>query len=519
MNVVWFKRDLRITDHRPLYEAAERGEILCLYIAEPDYWQLPDTSARQWMAIAESLAELDDMLKKNYGVALTIRTGDAVEVLKELNSVKNITAIYSHEETGNFWTYGRDKRVGQFCKDNAVTWHEYAQFGIFRNLRNRDQWAARWEAFMGQPLTAAPDRVRAIELSPGRMPECKDLGLNLDLCPERQKGGRKAGLALLESFLNGRGINYQFEMSSPLSAPKACSRLSLHIALGTLSLREIFQRCEQTRHILYNMHEIARPISLRSLNAFIARLHWHCHFMQKLESEPEIEFRSAHPLHEADRRITAPSDPVLMAWIEGQTGYPFVDACMRFLAHTGWINFRMRAMLMSFATYHLALDWAVAGAALARRFTDYEPGIHWPQVQMQAGQTGINTPRIYNPLKQSLDQDPGAIFISQWVPELAHLPLAFRHEPWLISSAEEIIYGVSLGVDYPNRIIDHELAAQLARARLTSIRNKPGYRASGQKVFLKHGSRKKMASHIYAKTSKLAALSEEHQDRQMILDL
>ena len=519
MNIVWFKRDLRIYDHRPLFEAAAQGSVLCLYIAEPDYWQLPDTSARQWLAIAEGLAELDGALKRKYGVNLTVRTGNAVDIFKELQTVEDISAIYSHEETGNLWTYARDKRVGQFCKDNTIDWHEYAQFGVFRKLRNRDHWAARWEAMMSASLTPAPDHLKVIHISPGHLPECKDLGLAPDPCHERQRGGRNAGLALLDSFLGGRGARYQFEMSSPLSAPIACSRLSLHFATGTLSLREVFQRCDQTRENLFEMPDAERSIFMRALNAFIARLHWHCHFTQKLESEPEIEVRSFHPLHEDARRFTKPNDPILLAWIDGRTGFPFVDACMRSLAFTGWINFRMRAMLISFATYHLALDWAVAGAALARRFTDYEAGIHWPQVQMQAGQTGINTPRIYNPLKQSFDQDPEAIFISRWVPELARLPLEFRHEPWLISAAEELLYQVKVGEDYPNRIIDHEPAAQAARARLTDIRKKPGYRAISDKVFFKHGSRKKMAIHSRGRVLPMPQKAEEQSDRQMTFDL
>ncbi len=108
-----------------------------------------------------------------------------------------------------------------------------------------------------------------------------------------------------------------------------------------------------------------RPIDLRSIDSFIARLHWHCHFIQKLECEPEIERRAVHPMFEAVRCETAPDDPRLLAWIEGRTGFPFVDACMRSLAASGWINFRMRAMLMAFASYHLALDWRVSGARLA----------------------------------------------------------------------------------------------------------------------------------------------------------
>ena len=163
---------------------------------------------------------------------------------------------------------------------------------------------------------------------------------------------------------------------------------------------------------------------------------------------------------------------------------------MRSLIATGWINFRMRAMLMSLASYHLALDWTKSGAALARLFTDYEPGIHWPQTQMQSGQTGINVPRLYNPVKQSLDQDPNGVFIRRWLPEIARLPDAFLHEPWRLSKAEQARWGVRLDVDYPSRVIDPEAAARDARERLRRVRALEGYRPEGRKVFLQHGSRK-----------------------------
>jgi deoxyribodipyrimidine photo-lyase len=174
-----------------------------------------------------------------------------------------------------------------------------------------------------------------------------------------------------------------------------------------------------------------RAVPITAVDSLIARLHWRGHFTQKLETEPELEIRSFHPAHQQARIQTAPDDPVLAAWAAGLTGIPFVDACMRSLIATGWLNFRMRAMLQSFASYHLGLDWRVSGEHLARLFTDYEPGIHWPQVQMQSGQTGINTPRIYNPAKQGLDQDPGGHFTRRWVPELAHVPLPLLQTPWL----------------------------------------------------------------------------------------
>ncbi len=482
MQVVWFKRDLRVHDHAPLAEAAKAGPVLCLYIAEPGYWALPDVSARQWEAVAEALRELDAELSRRYGARLTVRAGEAVETFRALRAERPIEGLWSHEETGNLWTFARDRAAGKFCREAGIRWTEIQQSGVVRRLESRDHWADRWEATMRAPAAAPPRALDAVNLGPFEIPGASDLGMREDLCPGRQKGGRAAGLACLESFLEGRGETYVRGMSSPLTAPGACSRLSVAIATGALSMREIVQTAARSRKAFAALPPPARPIPLRAIDAFVSRLHWHCHFIQKLESEPELEIRSAHPLHERERQSRPPGDAFLQAWIAGETGFPFVDACVRSLRATGWINFRMRAMLAAFASYHLGLDWTRSGAALARLFTDYEPGIHWPQVQMQSGQTGINIPRIYNPVKQSWDQDPDGRFLRRWAPELAHLPLAFLHEPW---RADVRVQG------YPTPIVDHIAAARAAKERLTALRRSEGYRAAGEAVFVKHGSRKK----------------------------
>ena len=289
-----------------------------------------------------------------------------------------------------------------------------------------------------------------------------------------------------------------------------CTRLSVGLATGAVSVREVLQRLDKARRALVEAPPELRAIPVTALDSLIARRHWRGHFMQKLESEPELETRSFHPLHQAARSSTAPDDPVLAAWAIGRTGIPFVDACMRSLIATGWLNFRMRAMLQSFASYQLGLDWRVSGERLARLFSDYEPGIHWPQVQMQSGQTGINTPRIYNPVKQGRDQDPDGRFTRQWVPELAHLSTAVLQTPWLATGADP--------ADYPQPIVDPSAAARLAKDRLTilrrsagyreaslagsvavgraevshsALRRTPGYREAALAVFQKHGSRKR----------------------------
>jgi deoxyribodipyrimidine photo-lyase len=491
LQVVWFKRDLRICDHAPLAAAARLGPVLPLYIAEPGYWALPDVSARQWGVIREGLIELRAALSA-LGQPLVIRQGDVVTLLARLHAQYGIAHLRSHEETGNDWTFTRDKAVAAFCRAEGIPWTEYRQFGVIRGLKDRDRWASAFEAVIHAPVVSPPLALPPLDtIDPGIIPDAPDLGLAEDPCAARQPGGRQAGLDLLDSFFAGRGRSYSARMSSPATAAESCSRLSVHLATGTLSMREVIQRCYRERSRITALPPEDRDIDLRAIDSFIARLHWHCHFIQKLESEPALEWRSQNRVHEAHRHTTSQDDPRLLAWITGRTGFPFVDACMRSLIATGWINFRMRAMLMAFASYHLALDWRATGIRLARHFTDYEPGIHWPQVQMQSGQTGINTPRIYNPVKQGLDQDPEGIFTRRWLPELADVPQTHLHEPWRMDLETQRRAGCMLGVDYPLPLVDHVIAAREARGRLTAIRALAGYRDESQRVFRKHGSRKK----------------------------
>jgi deoxyribodipyrimidine photo-lyase len=324
---------------------------------------------------------------------------------------------------------------------------------------------------------AAPPALAPVAEGTGALPSARALKLAEDRCPNRQRGGRATGLLALDSFLSGRGQPYRSAMSSPLGAERACSRLSPYLAQGALSVREVVQATTRAREDRRGQRDWTA-----SLRSFEARLAWRDHFQQKLEDEPSLEHRAMHPAMEGLRG----SDPArLAAWSSGETGLPFVDACMRYLRATGWLNFRMRAMLMAVASYHLWLDWRQTGAHLARLFTDYEPGIHWPQVQMQSGTTGINALRIYNPVKQGYDQDPQGVFVRRWLPELAPVPDAFVQEPWRWPLARQVLAG-----RYPDPIIDPAQAAREAKARLAEARRVDGFRAVSAAVAQKHASRK-----------------------------
>lgn len=472
--LLWFKRDLRLADHPALARAASLGWVLPLYIVEPHLWSQPDMSGRQYAFLRDSLNELRTALAERGG-RLCLRVGDAIDVLDDLRRRHGITHIVSHEETGNAWTFARDRRCRAWARSQGLTWEELAQSGVVRCLAGRDGWAARRNAFLRES-PAEPGSLRWIDAESQDFPDMMP-----DDCPHRQVGGRTQGLRILDSFLAERGQTYRRAMSSPLAGEHACSRLSPHLAWGTLSGREVAQTAAARQRAIRG----TRTGWNGSLKSFQARLAWRDHFIQKLEDAPDLEFRCLHSAYEglrADDRLRRE------AWEKGETGFPFVDACMRYLAATGWLNFRMRSMLMAVASYHLWLDWKATGLHLARAFTDYEPGIHWSQVQMQSGTTGINTVRIYNPVKQGRDQDPGGVFTRTWVPELADVPLQFLQEPWRWDGVARL--------DYPRPMVDVADAARRARRAIWAVRQGRGFREEAAQVVEKHASRKDREGHF-----------------------
>ena len=482
LQLVWFKRDLRTHDHAALAQAAAHGPVLPLYVVEPGLWALSDHAERQWAFIAETLDALRADLAA-LGQPLVVRVGEVLPVFERAHRQLGVATIWSHEETGNDWTYQRDRAVAAWAADRGLPWHELPQTGVVRPLKNRDGWAGRWNRFMSDPVVKAPEALPPLTgVEPGAIPTAADIEITPAPTPGRQTGGRAAGIEHLASFLNERGEPYRAAMSSPVSGATHCSRISPYLAWGALSMREVAHATWARRAAL---KALEGPTTWRqSMSSFESRLHWRDHFMQKLEDEPRLEFENLHRAYDGLRPVE-PDAVRLQAWCAGETGLPFVDACMRMLIHTGWMNFRMRAMLMAVASYHLWLDWRATGEHLARQFTDYEPGIHWSQVQMQSGTTGINTVRIYNPVKQGIDQDPSGDFIRSWLPELEDVPDLYIHMPWEWTDAHAV-----LGKRYPEPIVDHLAAAKQAREQIWAVRKGDAFREQADAIQEKHGSRK-----------------------------
>jgi deoxyribodipyrimidine photo-lyase len=491
LNVVWFKRDLRVHDHEPLVRACERGPVLALYAWEPDLIASPDCATQHLMFAHECLLELHGSLAAQ-GIPLRVQTGTMPALLDALHREHGIAALYSHEETGNAASYARDRRVASWCRDHGIAWHQSPSNGVVRGLKDRDTWSSLWmkrmrAAPLTPPLTPptvfATNPAQTVALS---LPPLAGKGADKAL---RQRGGRAAALSVLDSFMSGRGRDYRFAMSSPLSAQDACSRLSPYLAFGVVSIRELVHRLWRERSHAQALPEHVRDrVWLASLKSFESRLHWHCHFIQKLESEPAIELHNMHAAYDGLREPAA-NRALHDAWATGETGYPMVDACMRMLHATGWVNFRMRAMLVSFASYQLWQPWQHTAWHLAREFLDYEPGIHYPQVQMQSGTTGINTIRIYNPVKQARDHDPEGAFVRRWIPALEHVPVEYVFEPWTMPATVQRECGCVIGSDYPEPVVELEAASRHAREAMWAVRGGPAFRKEAGEIFEKHGSR------------------------------
>jgi deoxyribodipyrimidine photo-lyase len=476
--IVWFKRDLRVADHAPLAVAAAAGPVVPLYVAEPEMWAHPDAAGRQWAFVAESLEALRRDLAA-LGAPLVVRHGEAVAVLEAIRAETGARALHSHEETGLMWSWERDRRVAAWARAQGVRWTEHVDSGVVRRLASRDGWAARREALMAAPVVPVPERLTATAVAPGEIPAAAELGLVPDPCPGRQPGGRGAGMAVLRSFLEVRGEGYQADMSSPVTGETGCSRLSPHLAWGTVSPREA-QQAAMARAAETRGTGTGWPKAMRS---FVSRIAWRDHFTQKLEDFPLLDERCLHSGFEGMHpRLTDPQAAErLAAFAGGRTGLPFVDACIRYARATGWLNFRMRAMLQCVASYHLWIDWRDSGPVLARLWTDYAPGIHWAQAQMQSGVTGINQLRVYNPVKQGHDQDPDGAFTRRWVPEIAHLEGRLVQEPW---RAPEPPAG------FPPPLVDPVAAAREARDQVYAHRRREGFHEEARAVAAAHGSRK-----------------------------
>lgn len=483
VNIVWFKRDLRLIDHEPLFAALQQPlPVLLLYIFEPSVMAYDDSDVRHWRFVFESILDIQKRLSPKQ-FQLYYCHDEAETVFSKLVDQFTIQSVFSHQEVGNKLTYDRDIRMQHFFQKHCINWNEYQLHGVIRKLKSRKDWDKRWTQKMTEiPRIIDESKWNFLRLEDDFYNEVKGKPLDDSITYRNknfQQGGEYWAWRYLDNFIKERHINYSKHISKPLLSRTGCSRLSPYLTYGNISMRMVYQ---------YTMQNYDRSPNKRALSNFVSRLHWHCHFMQKFEDECRMEFENVNKAY--DGLVKVRNQEYIDAWQQGKTGIPIVDACMRCLVETGYINFRMRAMVVSFFVFNLWQDWCDLHF-LARQFLDYEPGIHYPQIQMQAGVTGINTIRIYNPIKNSEDHDSEGLFIKKWLPELGKIPSHLIHEPWKLSIIDQQLYECEIGKDYPFPIVDVEETRKYASDIVWSFRKKDDVKEEGKRILKKHTSNSK----------------------------
>ncbi len=492
VSVVWFKRDLRISDNQALSTAiSSKLPVICLFNLEPDRMKREDTDGIHIEWELDCLKQLRESLE-SIGGKLLFHYGSVLDKLNAIHHKYKIKNLFSHEETGLQWSWDRDKLVTKWCQKNKIEFIEYPSNGVVRRLITRDNWKRLRDSRVNSDMVETPKKiVSPVDLKSSEIPELSELNIHSRQLKDRPKPCEKAALSVLYSFLDERGRDYRKGMSSPISSQKMCSRLSPYLSIGCISIRQIFYHTKRKqKKVKQDPRSKENRGWTSSLSSFQSRLAWHCHFIQRLELETTMDTIALNP--ELDNELQRNFDEQrYRAWSEGKTGWPFFDACMRFLLATGWINFRMRAMLQSVASYTLWLPWQITGNHLARSFLDYEPGIHWSQVHMQSGVTGINSVRAYSVRKQSEDQDPDGEFIREWVPELSNVPTEFIHEPWLMSEEQQLEFNCVIGKDYPEPIVDEKTTRKEGVSKSYSAKSKALVKQRSKLVYQLHGSRRR----------------------------
>ncbi len=447
--VVWHRRGLRLADHPSVARATREHDVVCpVFVFDPHFYAGGLACDDRLRFLHECLSDLSRAYERR-GTSLVFTHGDPEAVLGRFVDA-GWGVVATTDPTGRYGL-ARDERLADLGVEFVT------EDGIKREGESREGWSDHAEAYLTGP-THAPDPSGFDDHGVDSDVTVERVESAYGVSPEKSRvptGGREAALDRLEAFATDIGA-YLGSISSPSRAESGTSRLSPYLRFGCLSVREVFQ------------HVRDHADDGRARELFTSRLYWNRHYTQKLEDWPGWMDHAVNPVFRGFNRSRYDPD-LVEAWKRGRTGFPMVDASMRCLVGTGWLNFRMRAMCASFFSYILHQPWKLGADFFYYHLVDADPAINYTQWQQQAGVTGVNTMRIYNPRKQVRDNDPDGEFVHEWVPELRSVPPDYLDRPERIPLHLQEEFGVDIGSDYPYPVVDYEARREAAAARFSAL--------------------------------------------------
>lgn len=464
--IVWFRDDLRLSDHPALHAAAASGEpVICLYML--DEKSCPSArplggAARWWLA--QSLRALGADLR-SAGASLTLRQGAAADVIAGIARETNAQAVFWNEIAQAPYTAVAQQVAAALAAigvgSSSFSGDLLVAPTAIRNKENRGLrvFTPFWKRV--QALGDPPKPLPAPNKLVGFAGVASNTVENWQLEPthpdwagglrETWKPGEQAAQARLNAFLDGiKG--YATDRDRP--DRESTSRLSPHLRFGEISPRQVWHaaRFAAAEH----------PRLAADIDKFLSELGWREFCRHLLFDVPDLATRNLQP--NFDDFPWKQDARALRAWQHGQTGYPVVDAGMRELWHSGVMHNRVRMVVASFLVKHLLIDWRAGEAWFWDTLVDADAGSNPANWQWVAGSGADAAPyfRVFNPILQGEKFDPDGDYVRRWVPELGRLPNKLIHQPWQATPLELAAAGVELGTTYPPPIIDHKAGRERA---------------------------------------------------------